>query len=484
MILTSIALTSTLLTGLMIEPKLHNPFGVAWGFLYGYQGVPSPRFMPELRRIGGSWTKLYLIWNQVEPEPGKYDWRAVDTFLAQLKSPDEALLSVFSTSTWATRTKATILPPSPAKNADDYDRFIRELVRHCKGRVRYFQNDSEPNNPVYWSGTSSEFAAETRAFSKAVRETDPHAKVILGGYDGLFNPGPGFKFPTQEASLKFFRDVLAQAPNTFDYFDLRLYADPSTIPARVQYIRSMMAELGEEKPIVCTEYNGPGFFEFPDNLKYVQLVMKWSASVANQSTDRGGGGVAELYRDPKTLKPQTQMFLFDVDPVLDAKLRRIQCRDLVERNLYALSAGVQRTLFWDLWHDTTEHNDVMALMYGKLKLFDYANGKLDNPYPAAISFSRMSRNLAGVESVRRIEVPGSPLIRLFEARCGSRGTVLVAWKHGPAFAEEPADTPVEFAWSSPRASAQDALGDSVKVSVKEGKVSLAIGATPVFIVAH
>jgi len=457
-----------------------DPFGIAWGFLYGYSGVPSPEFMPKLRSIGGGWTKLYLIWNQLEPKKGSYDWHALDTFLAQVHKPEEALISVFSASNWATRLKSDMLPPSPAKDPADYDRFIRALVTHCRGKVRFFQNDSEPNNPIYWSGTASEFATETRAFSKAVRETDPRAKVVLGGYDGLFNPGPGFKYPTQEASLAFFRTVLTEAPNTFDYFDLRLYADPLTIPARVAYIRQMMAEHGGEKPIFCTEYNGPGFFEMRENLKYVPLVVKWSSQVASQGADRGQNGVSELYKDPASLPPQTQMFLMGGDKDLDAKLRRMQCRDLVIRNVLALSAGVSRTMFWDFWHDTTQRDDVMTLMYGKLKMFELEGGKFVHPYPVAEAFARMTSMLRGVTSIRPVTDIASNVMA-FEADCGRRGSVLVAWTKADPMSEEPAGGDVSLPWKSSSAVALDALGASPSVRVGGGQVTLKLGPTPVFI---
>jgi hypothetical protein len=301
-----------LAAGLLATPakanELHDPFGIAWGFLYGYEGAPSPKYMPTLRSTGGSWTKLYLFWNQLEPKKGEYDWRALDAFLGQIRKPDEALLSIFSASTWATRTSAVALPPSPAKEPKDYDRFVRAIVSHCHGKVRYFQNDSEPNDPIYWSGTASEFATETKMFSKAVRETDPKALVVLGGYDGLFNPGPGLKFPTQEASLAFFRTVLNEAPNTFDLFDLRLYADPNTIPARVEYIRKMIAEYGPEKPIVCTEYNGPGFFGLPENR---HSSSSGRPQLPDKPKTQAAAELPTFTETPKRLLPKRKCFSLD-----------------------------------------------------------------------------------------------------------------------------------------------------------------------------
>ena len=44
--------------------------GIAWGFIYGADSKPYI-FVPQLRALGASHTKLYLFWNQLEPEKGK-----------------------------------------------------------------------------------------------------------------------------------------------------------------------------------------------------------------------------------------------------------------------------------------------------------------------------------------------------------------------------------------------------------------------------
>src|SRR5262245_58247024 len=43
-------------------------------------------------------TKIYLTWNQIEPQKDKYDWSAVDAFMNQLNAPEEGLISLFSSS--------------------------------------------------------------------------------------------------------------------------------------------------------------------------------------------------------------------------------------------------------------------------------------------------------------------------------------------------------------------------------------------------
>jgi hypothetical protein len=462
------------------------PFGVAWGFLYGYEGAKAQVFLPQLHKIGTGFTKVYLFWNQIEPKRRQFDWSAVDSLLNQLQSGDELLISIFCSSEWGSRRPVAMLPPSPARNLEDYEHFIHELVAHCNGRVKYWQNDCEPNDPVYWSGSVEDFLAELTAFHRAVKDADPNAIVVAGGFDGLFNPPGMWQFPGQEKSLAMFGRVIEEDFDAYDLFDLRLYGDPYTIVYRVHHIEDMMSHSGHVKPIICCEYNGPGFYEFPANITYVKLVTDWSKSIADSSTTRlaapDGQGVAALYQNIDQLAPQTQMFMMGCAPQLDARLRRMQCRDLVMRNMLALSAGVRKTLFWDLWHDASDKNNVMTLMYGKLKMMDKQDDVLGVELPVAGAFLRMTQTLAGIDSVKQIEMPDNPTIFLFEVRCRPDRRVYVVWQRRDAFGGED-EPPIKFAWPAqlPDPKATDALGNAVGVTQANGQVSVMLSNTPIYV---
>jgi hypothetical protein len=471
------------------QSKAPTPLGIAWGFLYGYSGTKAETFMPLVRGMGGGFTKVYLFWNQIEPQKDHFQWDALDAFTNQLKSPEEGLVSLFSTSTWAVQKPCTMLPPSPAKNPDDYYRFVHAVVTHAKGHVRYWQNDSEPNSPIYWAGTNQEFIAELKLFHKAVKDADPSAVVVAGGYDGLFNPPGTHPIPGQEKGLEFFDNVMRDASDAFDVFDLRLYADPYTIPWRVDYIRARMKAFGYEKPIIATEYGGPGFYEFMPNIRYAPLVMKWLQAIAAghangdpAAADAGQNGVAELYRNLDQLPPQTQMFMQGCSPQLQAKFERIQARDLVMRNVLALSAGVQKTLYWSMHVDTPNRDDVMNLMYGKTAVMGYENGELKKRYPIGDVYQRMAKALAGVETVTRRDVPGRPAIFLFEVSRHRRAPVYVVWEKRDVFSgEDNPATPFDFEWTSHSAAATDATGQNIAVKVANGRLALDVSVTPVFI---
>lgn len=470
------------------------PFGIGWFILYGHFEVPAVRFLPDLRALGGSRTKIYVFWQQLEPEPGRFDWSATDAFVEQLASPDEGLIAVYSSSMWATRTPSAMLPPSPARDLEAYRRFIGALVRRYRGRVRYWQNDCEPNNPVFWAGSAEEYAVQLRAFSAAVRAADADAVVVLGGHDGLFRPpelpsigGPGF--PGQAEGLAFFDHVAGNARDAFDLFDLRLYADPYTIVPRVEHMRARLAEFGEAPPIVCTEYGGPGFFSFAENRAHVSLLGTWAdaATTADEigepSADESGARrIARLYDEMSTLPPQTQMFMRGCEPELEAKLRRLQARDLVQRNLLALSAGVRWTMYWELLDAPAPRDDLMTLMFGKVGLLGPGNDGLGVVSPVADVFARMAHALGDARRVERVELPGEPATYLFRVDRGDGREVHVAWQRREPFAgEDLPDGELRVAWPYRDARALDAFGETVPVRVEDGMLRVPISDTPVYV---
>jgi hypothetical protein len=380
-----------------------------------------------------------------------------------------------------------LLPPSPAKNLEEYYQFVYALVKHCQGRVRYWENDSEPNNPVFWAGTKEEFAGQLKIFHKAVKAADPSAVVILGGYDGRFSPPDvpnAHLIPGQEVGLKFFDYVLEQGRDAFDLFDLRLYGDSYTIPARVEYVRRMMAAHGYRKPIVSTEYGGPNLFEFPENRVLAPLLQSWTQTATQGgSASQGANPIAKLYERRSTLPAQTQMFMLDCSPELQAKYQRIQSRSLVMRTLLAISAGVQKLLYWEFLNLETTHpqrDDMMILMYGKVGLMAPEGNELKRT-PTADAYERMARAFDGVREVKRVEVPGRPSIYLFEVDRGKRGPLYVVWERRDQFSGEDAPA-VPFEWEHPAkaATAIDALGQHVPVEVSGGKLRLRVSLTPIY----
>lgn len=459
--------------------------GIVRGPLYGHLGIKADVFMPQVHQLGAHFVRLFLFWDQVEPERGHFVWDAVDTLLSQLESSDEVWITLNTSSQWATRHATTFQPPSPALHPQEFEHFVLTLVTHCKGRVRYWQCNNEPTNPLLWEGTAADYADQLKVFSRAVKVADPDALVVLAGAVDTFHVSADSQNPDAQAEHAFFDQLLRESADDFDVFDLHLYGEHYAIPTNIEVVRQKMAALGYQKPIFCGEYNGPSFFNFAENLPILQQLFERmishpqsdSQAMASQSE-----AVAELYEQMATLPPQAQMFMEGCPAELEEKRHRMNCRELVSRCLLAFSAGVQKMLCWNLANEKVDRANMMHLLFDKHKLFDYECGVFKQPYPAAETFRRMADALGGIEHVQRIDLPEHPGIYLFEVQRCERGSMFVVWERRDAFSgeDEPA-TPVTWRWTTPQAQAIDVFGEAIPTRVQDDHVHLAVSLTPVFI---
>jgi hypothetical protein len=190
------------------------------------------------------------------------------------------------------------LPPSPARDQRTYGEFVRRVVRHCTGRVRYWQCDNEPSNTnLLWAGTAAEYVEQLTTFYRAVKDADPAAAVVLGGcgYD-VFSSEPG------SAPRLFFDHLAAAGRDAFDLFSVHLYGDVASVPAYLDQARDLMRSHGYLKPVVVGEHGGPQPFEFPEAMAVMQQVFAaaFSQPPPAQST---GELAAQAGQDPRNDGP-------------------------------------------------------------------------------------------------------------------------------------------------------------------------------------
>ncbi|MFN8514685.1 MAG: hypothetical protein U0841_19295 [Chloroflexia bacterium] len=459
--------------------------GIVRGISYGLFGKPD-QFMPQLRSLGASLVRVYVYWSQVEPEPGRYTFDAVDAFLDQLDGSEEVWVTIYSSSTWATQQPTTFLPPSPAKDADAYHRFVSRLVAHCAGRVRYWQCDNEPCNVgLLWVGTAEEYVAQLATMHRAVRDADPQAVVVLGGAPYALPSSP-----PESPERQFFDVLLREGHDHYDIFDLHLYGDSRLILDDIATVRAWMRAVGDEKPLVIGEYNAPWPASFPEATDAMQQVMAAAFAAppdAGNTQTPEQRAMADLYARMPSLPPQLQMFMAGCPPELEAKRHRMNCREIVVRNLLALSAGVRRTACWNLAPEIPGYQaplSIMDLMFGKFALMGYEGTELRRRHPSADTFALLADQLAGVETVRRVEVPDRPSLYAFEVERRARGPLLVAWDDRDPFSgEDEPPIPFVWPWRWPHATAIDALGQPQAVGAHDGRIALDVGVTPVFISA-
>ncbi|MFF1615428.1 hypothetical protein ACFVYA_47505 [Amycolatopsis sp. NPDC058278] len=466
--------------------------GVSRGLTYGIHTEPEV-FMPVVRELGARTIRMYLYWSQIEPEPGEFSWEAVDAMLDQMTDSDELWVTVYSTSTWATRHPNPTLPASPALDLAQYRRFVRELVTRCRGKVRMWQCDNEPCVDFLWTGSPEDYLGHLEVFSQVVREVDPQALVVVGGAPPDALPVEGEQ--VDEEAVAYVEKIVAGGGAWFDVFDVHPYGDPYLTPVIVAAAHRMLAEHGLAKPVVLGEYNGPFPFALPQlRPRLSGLLSGVGATDETAEADgtleqewraTGEPAMVALYRRMSVMPPLLQMFMVGCPPELEEKRHRWNCRDLVMRNLLALSAGVRRTACWQLGPDRPGPRNpyqVMELLFGKFNLVDYEDGRLGRRYPAGDTMALLTELLGDVRQVSRVDVPGREDRYVFEVDRSGRGPLLVAWHRRDDFdGEDEPPIPFDCAWTAPDARATDALGKPVPVEVRAGRVHFPLSLTPVFV---
>jgi hypothetical protein len=447
-----------------------TPLGVGWGPVYGIPPSKAAVFVPNIARLGAGFSRVTLYWSQLEPTQGAARWDDLEAYVGQLTSPDQGMLTLSTASPWATRSKTWVFPSSPAKDEKQYYAFVRRVVEHVRGRVRYFQADTEPSSPFFWAGTPEEFARQQRVFYRAVKDADPTAMVVLAGSDGLFDPTGTDPFPGQDADFAFLSKVVASMGGDFDIFDLHLYGNPYTIPARIEAVRALMRKTGPVRPIIASEYGGPGFFEFKAN-------RRWSGSLIGPGAS--AVSVRQLRQNPAA--PETaRLFLNPDDPALAQQMLRLQSNDLIVRNLLALSSGVVKTAFFAAWHDAMDPDAPNTVLFGAMRLLDYDQGRFKQGRPIAASFARLAAALEGETAVSRVENADQTDVFAFRVDRKGRRPLLIAWRRPPQVGAPAVAAMVKIPWSA-SAKAVDALGERVGLTSDGHAISLMISDNPVLI---
>jgi GH35 family endo-1,4-beta-xylanase len=127
--------------------------------------------------------RIAFPWDSIETAPGTYDWSFWDDFVRMATDEFHIRLIpyVCYTPRWASTGTEKNFWRAPPKDDAEFAAFVRTIVTHYKGRIHSWEIWNEPDNPEYWEGSVERFADLLKVGSRAVREADPNATVVLGG---------------------------------------------------------------------------------------------------------------------------------------------------------------------------------------------------------------------------------------------------------------------------------------------------------------
>ncbi|HLY12309.1 MAG TPA: hypothetical protein VKW04_23610 [Planctomycetota bacterium] len=215
-------------------------------------GAPAnQRWVPQMVGIGiTNHRTCNTGWPSLERKEGEWAWDDLDKQMAYLDSQHLSYGGIFAgTPKWNTKDKGGTLP---VNNIEGWGHYCGEVVKHCKGRVRYWEVWNEPPNGTGRDQTAADYAKIVVAAYDAAKAADPACLV------GIAAKSVAITYLDQA--------IKAGAKGHFDYVTLHPYEvsgctikHPGTEPVYLQIagtLKKMLAAQDPSKvacPIIFTE---------------------------------------------------------------------------------------------------------------------------------------------------------------------------------------------------------------------------------------
>jgi hypothetical protein len=149
-----------------------------FGIVGGDRGtVEEYQLLNEMHAV---WLLKTFYWSQIEKEKGVFDFSFYDGFVNNAKTHNKKIVAILAyAAPWINDGKDNKYISE--KNIEYFLNYIEVTVSRYKGMVDAWQIWNEPNW-VFWKGTNKEFFELSRLAANKIREVDPDAYIIAGGF--------------------------------------------------------------------------------------------------------------------------------------------------------------------------------------------------------------------------------------------------------------------------------------------------------------
>lgn len=202
----------------------------------------------------GSWrlNDRVSLWSSLEPERGRWDFRALDKIVDAASSRDiEIVFALGHPPRWASARPDETSAWGPGQAAGprditDWHNFVRTVAIRYKGKIRHYEVWNEPNWDTFFSGRVEQMVALAREAHRVLKEVDPSIVVV--------SPSA-----TYESGVKWLDQYLAKGGGNYaDAIGFHFYVipgRPEDMLGRVRAVRDVMAKHGAgAKPLWNTEF--------------------------------------------------------------------------------------------------------------------------------------------------------------------------------------------------------------------------------------
>lgn len=201
------------------------------------------RIFGHIQGMGFGWVKQQVEWFRYNPDPGVYDWGALDRIVDGANARGiHVLFSVVKAPNWARPDGDDRSVAGPPADPNTYGTFIREMAARYKGRVRAYEIWNEQNLWYEWGGRGHRLNAAAyvnllRVAYSNIKAVDPGAIVVAGALTPTgFSDGDTaiddriYLEQMYQAGLKNYCDAVGAHPSGYNNppdADWRNWSDPS-----------------------------------------------------------------------------------------------------------------------------------------------------------------------------------------------------------------------------------------------------------------
>jgi hypothetical protein len=214
-----------------------------------------------------------LDWSDVNPSAGTYNFTSLDKFITINQARGAEIIYTFGrTPLWSSSlpTQKTPYGPgqcAPPTNIIDFDNYVRAIVNHAAGKIKYWELWNEPQDPQFYCGSVSTMVIMAQHASQIIRSIDPNAVILSPAPTSINGPNWFSSFLSGGGAATF--DVVA--------FHGYWSSTAEDILKVVSNYRGLMATNGiSERPLWDTE-------------------SSWSTGSGTPSSDLQVGFIAKYY---------------------------------------------------------------------------------------------------------------------------------------------------------------------------------------------
>ena len=132
--------------------------GFGFGITVFLDGDNADELAAQVAELGVNWVKLEAPWSQLQPQPGEYDYAALDAMVAALDELGvKLLLNIFDAPDWSRASylekahSALLDYGGPPEDSADFVAFLGDIVARYAGVVDAWEIWRAPNLLKYWT---------------------------------------------------------------------------------------------------------------------------------------------------------------------------------------------------------------------------------------------------------------------------------------------------------------------------------------------